>query len=58
MKKKLSGLIEKGIEKHREVGLSIIHKVHLIEDHIEMQFSRLPIAFFYFIEESQSSRGP
>ena len=47
MKKKLSGLIEKAIEKHQEVGLSITHKVHLIEDNIEMQFSRLPIAFFF-----------
>jgi hypothetical protein len=51
MKGKLRGLIKKAIAKHRDLGLSITHKVHLIEDHVVEQFWRLPFAFFYFIEE-------
>jgi hypothetical protein len=42
---------KKAIAKHRDLGLSITHKVHLIEDHVVEQFWRLPFAFFYFIEE-------
>jgi hypothetical protein len=49
--KKLRELIKVAIAKHRELGLSITHKVHLIEDHVVEQFKNLPFAFFYFIEE-------
>jgi hypothetical protein len=34
MKGKPRGLIKKAIAKHRDLGLSITHKVHLIEDHV------------------------
>lgn len=51
MKKKLKELISIAIAKHRKLGLSITHKVHLIEDHVVEQFWALPFAFFYFIEE-------
>ena len=49
--KKLRELIKVAITKHRQLGLSITHKVHLIEDHVVEQFKNLPFAFFYFIEE-------
>lgn len=47
----LKQAIINAIKKHREVGLSITPKVHLIEDHVLEQFFNLPFAFFYFIEE-------
>jgi hypothetical protein len=51
MKKDLSNAIKLALAKHREMGLTITHKAHLIEDHVIKQFVELPFAFFYLIEE-------
>lgn len=51
MKTELRELIAEAIAKHRQVGLSVTPKAHLMEDHVVKQFWDLPFPFFYFIEE-------
>ena len=47
----LEKAIKKAVSKHREVGLSITPKVHLIEDHALFQYCNLPDGIAIFIEE-------
>ena len=51
MQTHLKNAIEKAVKHHRELGLSITPKVHLIEDHALDQFINMPYSLFYLIEE-------
>eukprot|EP00956_Cyclotella_meneghiniana_P008788 scaffold12009_cov61-Cyclotella_meneghiniana.AAC.4 len=47
----LAAAITKAVKLHRELGLSVTPKVHLIEDHALHQFINMPYPLYYLIEE-------